>query len=170
VKGGCERSSARGAEPTAHDAAAEIPEVEGEPHQHRGAVVEAGVPIHVEARGLAPVDLTAVLRGVLKDELRGLLPQALPSNVRVEPWIPSPCSPTRVVDAGVGLMLDKSRFTEAELGAAIRRVLHDGAFRRPIPAIQSSFRLAGGVRRAADVIEHFVAFGVAPYTRSFHGA
>ncbi|APR82782.1 Glycosyltransferase [Minicystis rosea] len=147
---------------------------------------------------------------VLKDELKALLPEARPANVRIERWIPSPfsllshenvrvfvshcgipsaheslCAGTpivgipmlggqrdmamRVVDAGVGLMIDKTRFTETELSRAILRVLHDGAFRRPIPAIQSSFQLAGGARRAADVIEHFIAVGTAHYTRSFHG-
>ena len=69
----------------------------------------------------------------------------------------------RVQDAGVGLSLDKSRLTSADLRQAIRRVLSDASFGRRIPAIQSSFALAGGVRRAADLIEHLAAVGVAHY-------
>lgn len=71
----------------------------------------------------------------------------------------------RVQDAGVGLVVNKSTFTPDELRAAVRRVLHDDSFRRPIPALQSSFQLAGGARRAAELIEHFVAVGIAHYTR-----
>jgi MGT family glycosyltransferase len=69
----------------------------------------------------------------------------------------------RVQDAGVGLLLGKSRLTPAELRHAIRRILSDDSFGRRIPEIQSSFALAGGVRRAADLIEHLAAVGVAHY-------
>lgn len=71
----------------------------------------------------------------------------------------------RVHDAGVGLVLNKSTFTPEQLRAALLRVLGDDVFRRPIPALKSSFKLAGGARRAADLIEHFVAVGIAHYTR-----
>ena len=58
-----------------------------------------------------------------------------------------------VQDAGVGLMLDKSRFTAKQLRDCINRVTSEEVFRLPIPAIQYSFRLAGGIRRrAADLI------------------
>jgi UDP:flavonoid glycosyltransferase YjiC (YdhE family) len=66
----------------------------------------------------------------------------------------------RVTDAGVGLLLDKHQFSATQLRAAIHQVAHEDGFRRGIPAIQSSFRLAGGVSRAADLIEHAAAFGV----------
>jgi UDP:flavonoid glycosyltransferase YjiC (YdhE family) len=59
----------------------------------------------------------------------------------------------RVVDAGVGVRLEKHRVTAPELRAAIVRVIEEEAFRRGIVAIQRSFDLAGGVRRAADLIE-----------------
>jgi UDP:flavonoid glycosyltransferase YjiC (YdhE family) len=65
----------------------------------------------------------------------------------------------RVRDAGVGLQLDTQRFTAAELLGSIRRVLGDPAFRRNIPAIQASFARAGGVRRAADLIERAAGAG-----------
>jgi polyene glycosyltransferase len=60
----------------------------------------------------------------------------------------------RVVDAGVGLHLEKGRFSAASLRAGIRRVLQEPSFRERIPPIQESFVRAGGVRRAADLIEH----------------
>jgi UDP:flavonoid glycosyltransferase YjiC (YdhE family) len=66
----------------------------------------------------------------------------------------------RVTDAGVGLLLDKHRFSASQLRASIHQVAREDRFRRGIPAIQSGFRLAGGVRRAADLIEHAAAFGV----------
>jgi len=65
----------------------------------------------------------------------------------------------RVQDASVGQMLDKNHFTAHQLRSAIGTVLNDPAYGRNIPAIQSSFRLAGGARRAADLIEHAAASG-----------
>ena len=50
----------------------------------------------------------------------------------------------RVQDAGVGLSVNKSTFTPEELRRAVLRVLQDDSFRRPIPALQSLFKLAGG--------------------------
>ncbi|HNO63109.1 MAG TPA: glycosyltransferase [Thauera aminoaromatica] len=73
----------------------------------------------------------------------------------------------RVLDAGVGLVVNKSTFTPQELRGAVQRVLEDDSFRRPIPALQSSFKLAGGAQRAADLIEHRVAVGIAHYTRGW---
>jgi UDP:flavonoid glycosyltransferase YjiC (YdhE family) len=59
----------------------------------------------------------------------------------------------RVADAGVGVYLDKTTFTSRQLRDAIVRVLTDDAFRDGIPALQRAFVEAGGVRRAADLIE-----------------
>jgi UDP:flavonoid glycosyltransferase YjiC (YdhE family) len=67
----------------------------------------------------------------------------------------------RVADAGVGVILDKRRLSPKDLGHAIRTVLHEPKFTRNIAPIQASFELAGGVRRAADLIEHVATFGVA---------
>jgi UDP:flavonoid glycosyltransferase YjiC (YdhE family) len=63
----------------------------------------------------------------------------------------------RVQGAGVGLLLDKNTVTAGELQHAIARVAGDDAFRRPIPELQASFRAAGGVARAADLIEQAAA-------------
>ena len=59
----------------------------------------------------------------------------------------------RVADAGVGLWMDKTRFTAAELRAAIDRVRHESGFRERVAPIQRACASAGGVRRAADLIE-----------------
>jgi MGT family glycosyltransferase len=69
----------------------------------------------------------------------------------------------RVRDAGVGLTLRKDQFTPDDLRESVSRVIRDDAFRRPIRAIQSSFELAGGVRRAADLIEHAAWVGTNHY-------
>jgi MGT family glycosyltransferase len=62
----------------------------------------------------------------------------------------------RVADAGIGVWLDKRRFTAAALHAAILRVLDDAAFVRAIPAAQQALADAGGASRAADLIERAV--------------
>ncbi len=59
----------------------------------------------------------------------------------------------RVSDAGVGVFLDKHTFTPDELRAAVLCVMHDDSFRTATVAIRASFARAGGVRRAADLIE-----------------
>jgi UDP:flavonoid glycosyltransferase YjiC (YdhE family) len=59
----------------------------------------------------------------------------------------------RVADAGVGLWVDKTRFTAAQLRTAIDRVRVDDSFRTRIAPIQTACTAAGGVRRAADLIE-----------------
>jgi MGT family glycosyltransferase len=59
----------------------------------------------------------------------------------------------RVADAGVGLWLHKQRFTADALRDAIMRVIEDDTFRARIPPVQAAFARAGGVRRAADLIE-----------------
>ena len=63
----------------------------------------------------------------------------------------------RVADAGAGLWLEKSTFTTYELRRALARVLNEPSFRTPIPALQDAFVRAGGVARAADLIERAAA-------------
>jgi MGT family glycosyltransferase len=62
----------------------------------------------------------------------------------------------RVADAGVGLWLDKRRFTADALRAAIGRVFRESSFRACIRAAQAAFVNAGGVSRAADLIERAI--------------
>jgi UDP:flavonoid glycosyltransferase YjiC (YdhE family) len=59
----------------------------------------------------------------------------------------------RVADAGIGVWLDKRRFTADELRDAVLRVLGDDAMRRALPGVQRALDAAGGVGRAADLIE-----------------
>jgi UDP:flavonoid glycosyltransferase YjiC (YdhE family) len=59
----------------------------------------------------------------------------------------------RVDETGYGVRLDTYRFTEAEMGAALERVLGDEAMRERAAAAGRSIRTRDGVRRAADLIE-----------------
>jgi MGT family glycosyltransferase len=59
----------------------------------------------------------------------------------------------RVADAGIGVWLDKQRFTTEELRGAILRVLNAKAFRLAMVNVQGAVAAAGGVGRAADLIE-----------------
>jgi polyene glycosyltransferase len=59
----------------------------------------------------------------------------------------------RVADAGAGVWLDKSRFGAEELNQAIGCVLSEPSFTQSMPRLQRAFADAGGVRRAADIIE-----------------
>lgn len=59
----------------------------------------------------------------------------------------------RVKDAGVGLFVDKLSFSPEELRSTINRVVSEPTFIEAIPAIQESFKQAGGISYAADLIE-----------------
>jgi UDP:flavonoid glycosyltransferase YjiC (YdhE family) len=59
----------------------------------------------------------------------------------------------RVEDAGVGSRLDKHRFTPEQLRARIRQAIASDAFRANMAVLRQTFVLAGGVSRAADLIE-----------------
>lgn len=197
-----------------------IPDPEPLPEEYK-AWIESGPPVVYANLGtLAAPPRELLLRvlsalesdsfrvlWVLKQELKDLLGSTkIPTNVRIEPWVPSTVAllshenvrvflshcgvnsvheslyagtpvvgipllagqgdmAARIRDAGVGLTLDKGTFTGTELRRALLRVLQEDSFRRAIPAIQSSFQLAGGARRAADLIEHFVGVGITHYTR-----
>jgi UDP:flavonoid glycosyltransferase YjiC (YdhE family) len=61
----------------------------------------------------------------------------------------------RVADAGLGVRIDKRRLTAEELRADVLRMLRDaeGEFRVALPRMQRDLARAGGVERAADLIE-----------------
>jgi hypothetical protein len=63
----------------------------------------------------------------------------------------------RVADAQIGLWMDKRTFTSGQLRAAILQVMADDTFRRALPGVQRALEEAGGVRRAADLIERAAA-------------
>ena len=66
----------------------------------------------------------------------------------------------RMTDAGVGIRLRKNRFTPEELRQAVRSTIGSEEMRRKIPAIQESIRAAGGVVRAADLLEEEATIGM----------
>jgi polyene glycosyltransferase len=59
----------------------------------------------------------------------------------------------RLADAGVALLLSKNALRADAVRAAVRSVMNDPAFRRPMPGLQSALAAAGGVERAADLLE-----------------
>ncbi len=59
----------------------------------------------------------------------------------------------RVADAGAGIRLDKTKLTAGAVSESLARVLGDARFREPLPRLMTAVRAAGGVKRAADLIE-----------------
>jgi MGT family glycosyltransferase len=59
----------------------------------------------------------------------------------------------RVADAGIGVWLDKQKFTTEELRDAIMMVLTNEAMGVAMANVQQALEVAGGVDRAADLIE-----------------
>ena len=61
----------------------------------------------------------------------------------------------RVVDMGLGIMLDKETVNATTLRAAVESIAHDPTYRERIQHVQQSVRTAGGYQRAADAIMEF---------------
>ncbi|MFL5662042.1 MAG: nucleotide disphospho-sugar-binding domain-containing protein, partial [Ktedonobacteraceae bacterium] len=61
----------------------------------------------------------------------------------------------RVVDLGLGVMLDKGNVTASTLREAVERVAQDAAYRERAQRMQQSVRAAGGYQRAVDAIMQF---------------
>jgi MGT family glycosyltransferase len=59
----------------------------------------------------------------------------------------------RALDAGVAVVLPKHGLKADAVRAGVRRVIDEPAFRRPMPRLQAALRAAGGVQRAADLLE-----------------
>lgn len=66
----------------------------------------------------------------------------------------------RIQDASVGVRLDKTSFTADELRNAVFHVIHSKEVLLATEKIQACLQLAGGVSRAADLIEQVVYFGM----------
>jgi len=67
----------------------------------------------------------------------------------------------RVVDAGVGQRLDKQTFTTQQVKSAVSLFLHPSAsLTASLVRVQSLVKMAGGVSRAVDLIQHAHEFGV----------
>lgn len=67
----------------------------------------------------------------------------------------------RIAYSGAGIMLGR-RSSSARLADAIRRLQYDPSFRSRAQAVGAELRAAGGVRRAADLIEQTFGFGARP--------
>ena len=61
----------------------------------------------------------------------------------------------RVVDMGLGVMLEKETVNATTLRDAVERVAHDPLYRQRMQHIQQSLHAAGGYQRAADAIMEF---------------
>jgi UDP:flavonoid glycosyltransferase YjiC (YdhE family) len=61
----------------------------------------------------------------------------------------------RVDQLGVGLYLPKEEATAEKLRSSVRHLLAEDRFRQQAALVQQSFHAAGGVARAADVIQTF---------------
>ncbi len=61
----------------------------------------------------------------------------------------------RVVDLGLGVMLDKGSVTASTLREAVERVAHDEAYRERAQRLQQSVRATSGYQRAVDAIMQF---------------
>jgi UDP:flavonoid glycosyltransferase YjiC (YdhE family) len=59
----------------------------------------------------------------------------------------------RALDAGVALVLSKNALEADALRVAVKGVVNVSAFRRTMPALQAALAAAGGVERAADLLE-----------------
>ncbi len=65
----------------------------------------------------------------------------------------------QVHNTGVGLSLDKFKFTSDELKTKIEQILNSKNYSRNIERVQAQMKLHGGVQRAADIIETVAQFG-----------
>lgn len=65
----------------------------------------------------------------------------------------------QVQHAGVGLSLDKFKFTADELKSKLEQILNNNTYSRNIERVQAQMKLHGGVQRAADIIETVAKFG-----------
>jgi UDP:flavonoid glycosyltransferase YjiC (YdhE family) len=59
----------------------------------------------------------------------------------------------RIHELGLGVRLDTYRFTDAELHAALDRLLTDAQLRSRLTAAAATIQQRNGVRKAADLIE-----------------
>jgi UDP:flavonoid glycosyltransferase YjiC (YdhE family) len=68
-----------------------------------------------------------------------------------------PAIAARVRHAGAGEVLSRKRLTATRLKAAVRRVLEVPEYQRRASQLKTSIERAGGVERAADIVENVLA-------------
>ena len=61
----------------------------------------------------------------------------------------------RMVDLGMGVLLEKENLTPQTLGEAVERVDSDASYHEHVKSMQQSLRTAGGYQRAVDAILQF---------------
>lgn len=66
----------------------------------------------------------------------------------------------RVMDLGLGLMLEKESMTVDSLRAAVLQILHNPEYRTRARLVQEDARACGGFMAAADALQRFVAVPV----------
>jgi MGT family glycosyltransferase len=64
-----------------------------------------------------------------------------------------PAVAARIARTGTGIALPLAKLTTERLRDAVRRVLMDDGFRQRAADMQRAFQNAGGVRRAAEIVE-----------------
>jgi UDP:flavonoid glycosyltransferase YjiC (YdhE family) len=67
----------------------------------------------------------------------------------------------RVANGGVGVWLDKLTFTSSQVSHHINELLTDtnGHIAQSLTRLGDTLRLAGGVQRAADLLQHTALVG-----------
>ncbi len=69
------------------------------------------------------------------------------------------CIAARIAWTGVGEFVPLSRLSVPRLRSAIERVLTQESYKKNATRLQEAIRRAGGVSRAADIIEQAVSIG-----------
>jgi len=90
---------------------------------------------------------------VLESLCRGVPIVALPRSAD------QPAMGSRVAHAGAGLLGSFRRSSSREVKMLVERVLHEETFRRQAQQLQGAMRAAGGLVRAADLVEEALISG-----------
>jgi zeaxanthin glucosyltransferase len=118
----------------------------------RGANVLEFVSYDEAFEGIGLAILHGGLNGVL-DALKAGLP-----IVAIPLAFEQPAIGARVYRAGAGLV-SNARASSARLARTINEVRYNPCFARAAAKLQAEFKIAGGVRRAADIVEQVSATG-----------
>ena len=119
-----------------------------------GSPLVVGVAPQLQLLARAALTIThAGLNTVLESLAQGVPLVAIPI-ANDQPGVAA-----RVAWSGTGAVVPLKRLTEARLRQAIEQVLGDDGFRRHAERLQASIQRAGGVARAADLVEQAIRTG-----------
>ena len=65
----------------------------------------------------------------------------------------------RIAWTGVGKVIPLGKLNVTKLHGAVKRVLTENSYRKNTLRLQAAIKQAGGVRRAADIIEQAISTG-----------